>query len=146
MKVVLQRCETSDQGTFGKLYIDGEYFCETGELPWRDNARGKSCIPAGTYEVRWDPSPKYGFKFEVFDVEDRTTILIHAANLMGDEDLGFKAEVDGCIALGKTVGYLNKQRALLGSRKKVEEFEALMDKKSFPIEVIDAPAVEKVAA
>lgn len=96
---VLLRKRTGDSGTFGELEIDGEKF-KTGELPWRDNARGKSCVPAGEYLVEWDPSPKYGFKYELRDVPGRTVILIHSANFMGDEDKGLKAEVDGCIALG----------------------------------------------
>jgi len=134
--VVIYRKRTGKTGTFGELEIDGEKF-KTGELPWRNNVPGKSCVPAGEYLVEWDPSPNYGFKYELRAVPDRTVILIHAANLMGDEDRGLKAEVDGCIALGGAYGVINGQDAIVGSRTAVERFEALMEKKPFKLRIVD---------
>jgi len=135
-KATLRRTEMGDAGTFGVLEVDGHTF-HTGELPWRDNRKGKSCVPAGTYTVKWDPSPKYGFKYELFDVPGRTTILIHAANYVGDEDLGYKAQVDGCIALGSGVSELDGQMAVRGSKDTVKTFETLMRLEPFELEIID---------
>ena len=36
---------------FGFLYIDDEYYCQTLELPDKDNKRFKSCIPEGEYSI-----------------------------------------------------------------------------------------------
>lgn len=135
-QVVLRRREMGDEGTFGVLEVDGLEF-KTGELPWRDNARGKSCVPAGTYLVEWDPSPKYGMKYELRNVPDRTTILIHSANHVGDEDMGLKAQVDGCIALGSDISELEGQMAVRNSVKSVEKFEKYMDHKPFNLTIID---------
>lgn len=50
------------------------------ELPDRDNARWKSCIPAGRYDVMpWD-SPTFGRCFKILDVPERDDILIHIGN------------------------------------------------------------------
>jgi len=135
-KATLRRLRMGDAGTFGELEVDGHTF-KTGELPWRNNARGKSCVPAGTYLVEWDPSPKYGHKYELRNVPGRTTILIHAANFVGDEDKGFQAEVDGCIALGSAISPIEGQMAVRGSRDAVEDFEKLMGLEPFTLEIID---------
>lgn len=136
LRATLRRTQMGDTGTFGVLEIDGKEF-RTGELPWRSNKRGKSCIPAGVYLVQWDPSPKYGHKYELRNVKDRTTILIHAANYVGDEDKGLKAQVDGCIALGYDISPLEGQMALRKSRDAVEDFEKMMGLEDFELEIID---------
>ena len=135
-QATLRRTEMGDAGTFGVLEVDGHTF-HTGELPWRDNRRGKSCVPAGTYIVKWDPSPRFGHKYELFGVPGRTTILIHEANFVGDEDLGFQAEVDGCIALGSALGVIDGQQAVTGSKKAVKRFEELLAHEPFELTIID---------
>jgi hypothetical protein len=135
-QVTLRRTSMGDHGTFGVLEVDGLKF-HTGELPWRDNKRGQSCVPAGTYLVEWDPSPKYGMKYELRNVPARTTILVHAANYVGDEALGYRAQVDGCISLGYKRGELEGQDAILDSKQAVRDFEAHMDKEPFELTIID---------
>lgn len=135
-KVTLRRTQMGDAGTFGVLEVDGKQFV-TGELPWRDNHTGVSCVPAGTYQVKWDPSPKFGFKYELFGVPHRTAILIHAANHMGDVSKGLKSELNGCIALGTGTVVLDNQKAVTGSRKAVAEFEELMGGQLFEITILD---------
>lgn len=135
-RVTLRRTEMGDAGTFGVLIVDGKEF-KTGELPWRDNKRGKSCVPAGIYRVSWQPSGKYGHKYELQGVKGRSDILIHAANLVGDEDLGYKAQVDGCIALGYSRGLVEKQPAVVRSRDAVKDFEDMMGLEDFELEIID---------
>lgn len=135
-RAVLRRTEMGDAGTFGVLEIEGQTF-QTGELPWRENRRGKSCVPAGVYRVSWQPSGKYGHKYELQGVPGRSDILIHAANLVGDEDLGYVAQVDGCIALGSTRGAIGAQKAVMGSKVAVARFEELMGLEDFELEIID---------
>ena len=135
-RAILRRTEMGDAGTFGVFEIDGQKF-HSGELPWRDNRCGKSCIPAGVYLVSWLPSGKYGHKYQIRGVPDRSHILIHAANFVGDEDLGLAAEVDGCIALGSARSRIEGQAAITGSKNAVSRFEAYMCCEDFELEVID---------
>lgn len=66
----------------GKLNLYDEaqlvYDCVTLELPWKDNKRNESCIPAGEYLVKLRYSEKYGNHLIVMGVKDRDYILIHA--------------------------------------------------------------------
>lgn len=135
-EAILRRTSMGDAGTFGVLTVDGLSF-HTGELPWRNNARGKSCVPAGEYLVRWMPSGKYGHKYQLQDVEGRDHILIHAANHVGDEDKGYKAQVDGCIALGSDIKQLDGQLAVRNSKNSVEAFEVHMDYQPFRLIIVD---------
>lgn len=132
----LVRTDMGDTGTFGTLTIDGKEF-KTGELPWRDNAKGKSCIPAGVYLVSWRPSGKYGHKYQLQGVPGRDHILIHSANYVGDEDLGYKAQVDGCIALGRDISDMDGQIAVRQSKDAVMDFEKMMGLDDFEIEIVD---------
>ncbi len=52
MVVSLNRWDFFDEQTIGSLMMDGEIFCYTLELPWRENRKNISCIPIGDYEVR----------------------------------------------------------------------------------------------
>ena len=135
-RVTLRRTKMGDAGTFGVLIVDGREFV-TGELPWRDNARGKSCVPAGNYTVRWSPSAKYEMKYQLQGVPGRSHILIHAANHVGDEDKGLKAQVDGCVTLGAEIGKLDGQKAVLGSRDAVKAFEDIMGLEPFELHIVD---------
>lgn len=115
-KVTIERTETDDEGTFGLLTTDTGWQCYTGELPWRDNEQGKSCIPAGTYPAVWRPSPKHGECYGVESVPGRTDIEIHSANWMGDQDKGKKCQLAGCIAPGRAIDTLVGQKATISSR------------------------------
>ena len=52
VSLVLIRDTFTKESTIGKLYINGESFCDTLENPWLDNQRNISCIPEGQYKVR----------------------------------------------------------------------------------------------
>lgn len=79
------------KGTNGQLYAAGEKFCDTIELPWKENQRQVSCIPEGRYELRRRYTPKFGYHFLLREVPGRSNILIHAFN-------DAMAESRGCIA------------------------------------------------
>ena len=118
--VILIRDETGPQGTFGRLKVmETGFTCYTAELPWLDNARGKSCIPEGTYGATYmarSASGKFKEVYHLHEVEGRSGILLHAGNYAGDKDKGFEAHSDGCILIGQLRGVLDGQQAVLASR------------------------------
>lgn len=134
MKLI--RLETSDEGTFGILNYGGRYLF-TGELPWRGNARGESCIPTGIYQVFMRTSPRFGRCYEIQDVPGRSDILLHNGNWCGDDTLGFKTHVDGCVLLGLSRGRLDSQNAVFSSRRARHKFENEMAGAPFELEIIE---------
>ena len=97
----LERDVHTDKSITGKLYLDNKFFCYTIELPWKDNQKNISCIPANTneiksYPIRFRPACESGkFKYDhlhVLDVTNRSYILIHRAN--------FPKDIQGCIGVG----------------------------------------------
>lgn len=136
MKTVkLVRTTSTEAGLFGNLSVLGLHSIE---LNWRDNKRKVSCIPAGSYNCAFKASPKYGMCYHVLDVPNRSAILIHAANFAGLVSNGQRADLEGCIALGKATGELYGQPALLQSKVAVREFIRYMKKAPFILEIIDA--------
>lgn len=134
----LTRTETSDQGTFGTMVTDTGTTVRTGELPWRDNQQGLSCIPAGTYTVTWGDSPAHGPCYHVQNVPGRTDIEIHAANLMGDTTKGFRCELLGCIAPGLHVGDFGGQRAVVASRPGLQRLILDLNTEDFQLTIVES--------
>lgn len=118
MKLTLNRKFKGQTYTIGDLSIDGKFFCNTiedavRELPATcpDTPRGRSCtckekvysktaIPAGTYKVTLQYSPKYKKKMPyLHDVPHFLGILIHSGNTEGDSA--------GCIIVGKKFHFKN---------------------------------------
>lgn len=127
--------EFTASGTFGKIIVDKQLFF-TAELPWRDNKPMISCIPEGVYECSWTYSSRFKrYTYLVEDVDGRAGIRFHPANFVGDREKGFKAEVDGCISLGLAQGFMNGQRAVLGSAKAVKAFENYLAEEPFILEI-----------
>lgn len=136
-RIILERFETSDQGTFGRIQIGNETFY-TGELPWRDNASNISCIPSGLYECRFTMSARFKRRmYLVSGVNNRSGIRIHSANLMGAKDLGYRCQLNGCISLGERLGVIEGQKAILVSSPAVRRFESLMNGQNFILEIIN---------
>jgi hypothetical protein len=138
---VLERIEYSDHGAFGRIWARGLGLF-TGEQPWRDNARNVSCIPPAPdaepelHRVVWTFSPRFRrFMYLLLGTEPRTGIRKHPANLMGDRALGFRSQLNGCIALGERLGWLDGQKALLLSAPAVRRFEAHMGHAPFVLEI-----------
>ena len=52
VNLLIIRDTFTDKSTIGRLFINGESFCDTLENPWIDNQRNISCIPEGQYKVR----------------------------------------------------------------------------------------------
>lgn len=94
-------------GTFGYAQSEAGVLYSV-ERPWLSNAHGVSCIPEGSYECRPTYFHKGGYDaFEVQNVPQRSGILIHIAN--------FPTDVEGCIGLGKKLGTIMGQWAVLES-------------------------------
>ena len=141
-KLFLYRLESSDEGTFGILLLNGVYW-HSLELPDRDNKPNISRIPKGEYEVSLRYSPQFKRKlYQVKNVKDRTYILFHGANFAGDTKKGFQTHLQGCITLGKKVGRARnrfgvKQNCVFSSRKAIRELMTLLDNKTFKLEIKD---------
>lgn len=83
----------------------------TLELPWRDNLRGKSCIPDGRYAVIKHMSPRFGQCFWLQNTFPRTQILVHAGN--------YNTDTAGCLLVGNAFADMNNdgEKDLKGSRE-----------------------------
>lgn len=137
-KIILERREFSDEGTFGRLVLGSQsYF--TGELPWRENRADISCIPLGIYEWIYTYSPRFRRNLYLATRVDggRFGVRIHPANFMGDLSKGYKCQLNGCVALGERIGIISNQKGLLLSSPAVGSFERLMNYKPFVMEIIN---------
>lgn len=134
--LVLTRMETSDEGTFGKLPLGGGLRLYTGELPWRNNAQGVSCIPPGDYECEPYTSATKGQCFRLKDVPGRTGILIHVANFVGSKDK-FRCQLEGCIAPGTGRGFLEGQDAVVSSSAAMAALKNALGDDPFTLTIVD---------
>lgn len=139
MIATLARAESTDQGTFGVLVFGGQT-ARTVELPWRDNARQRSCIPVGSYRCAIVQSPRFGRVYGVQNVPGRTHVLIHSANFGGDVDLGWTTQLHGCIAPCQRVGMMRNnagkmQAAGLVSRPALNSLMAWANGQPFTLEI-----------
>lgn len=102
MELLVKRINFAKGYTTGKLYVNGEYFCDTLEdtvrnLPVETKVAGETAIPAGTYGVVVNRSPKFGRELpRLIDVPYFTGILIHRGNTAKD--------TAGCILVGVSAG------------------------------------------
>ena len=112
MKLTLNRIFKGTTYTIGKLYIDGEYFCDTIEdtvrdLPaactntpkWlpckcKEKIHSETAIPAGNYKVTMEHSPRFKRTLPyLHNVPHFLGILIHNGN--------DQTHSSGCIIVGK---------------------------------------------
>lgn len=104
MNLTLKRIAKRDTYTVGQLYIDGRYWCDTLEDRVRDLSKerkvaGETAIPAGTYDVVVNISPKFKRLLpRLLSVPHFEGVLIHRGNTATDSA--------GCILVGenKAVG------------------------------------------
>jgi hypothetical protein len=139
MIATLTRGASTDQGTFGVLKF-GTSVIRTVELPWRNNARQRSCIPPGVYRCSIVNSPRFGRVYGVANVPGRTHVLIHSANFAGDVDLGWTSQLHGCIAPCQRVGAMRNsggkmQAAGLLSRPALNSLMAWAAGQPFNLEI-----------
>lgn len=129
--VVITR-ETHDcKETLGTLVAvkgGATFTCKTLELPWLNNQHNISCIPTGTYTVKYTFSPRMlKFTYEVQNVPNRSGIRIHVGNYYSD--------LLGCIALGNGLTDINHDGEIdvVNSKITITAFEGFMGKTSFTL-------------
>ena len=98
INLLILRNTFSDESTIGELFLNGETFCDTLELPYRDNQKSVSCIPTGEYTVRLrtarESATRDYLHLLVQEVTARSHILFHRGNSAKD--------TRGCILVGQT--------------------------------------------
>ena len=98
MELRVQRIAKRDTYTIGRLYIDGERFCDTLEDRVRDltkeaKVKGQTAIPTGRYRVYLTYSPRFKRILPLLDsVPHFTGVRIHRGNTAKD--------TEGCILVG----------------------------------------------
>ena len=98
MELQVQRIAKRDTYTIGRLYIDGERFCDTLEDRVRDlnkeaKVKGQTAIPTGRYKVFLTYSPRFKRILPLLcDVPHFTGVRIHRGNTAKD--------TEGCILVG----------------------------------------------
>lgn len=110
MKLRVERLWKKATYIVGRLYVDGKLYCNTLEDVVRDldkeeKVPGKTAIPAGTYKVVYNWSPKFGRNLpRLLNVPHFEDILIHPGNTADDSA--------GCILVGNNtaVGRLTNSR------------------------------------
>lgn len=107
LQLKVERFESSSNSMIGKLYLQGKFLCYTLEEAWRNNARGNSCVPSGTYNayLRYTSlKSQREWCFELTNVPNRTAIQIHIGN--------DPSHTEGCILVGLTHGPDNVGRSV----------------------------------
>lgn len=132
MNIILERYCYDDSWTLGKLII-GEKSFYTVERPWKDNRSSISCVPDGNYllEPFLRPSGEKAFRLinPLLDVyaneidipegtHGRYLILMHAANM--------PTQVEGCIAVGLSDGWMEGGAAVLSSKSAMSRVRDLL--------------------
>ena len=120
MKLTLKRIALRSTYTIGRLYVDGNYFCDTLEDAVRDlnkngkfdngekKIKGKTAIPYGTYEIKWTYSPRFKkYTPQLMNVPSFEGIRIHNGNSSD--------HTEGCLLLGenKKVGMVLNSKATI---------------------------------
>ena len=97
INLLIIRDTFTENSTIGKLFINGEFFCDTLENPYINNERNISCIPAGQYKVRLrlarESATRDYLHLLVQEVPSRSYILFHRGNTAKD--------TRGCILVGQ---------------------------------------------
>jgi hypothetical protein len=81
-RMKLYRLSQCDKQTMSRFMVNG-YTCPALELPWQDNQKDISRIPAGTYPITHQISPTFGASIRLHDVPGRENIVVHFGNFVG---------------------------------------------------------------
>jgi hypothetical protein len=125
MKLMVIRKIFTDVSTIGELEVDGVHQCLTLEDPVRDTKiKGKTAIPAGTYDLVIAPSPKFGRRMpRLQNVPGFKGILIHWGNTAAD--------TKGCILVGQSKG----KDSILSSKAAFNALFTKLDAASGPMSI-----------
>ena len=125
MKIKVDRIYKGESYTIGKMYLNGEYFCDTLEDAIRPvKIPNETAIPAGIYKVKVTYSPRFKRNLPLLvDVPNYTGIRIHNGSN--------KDHTSGCIL----VGFNTSKGILSDSRKISDQLTNLLESLSEPIEI-----------
>ena len=97
MKLLLERIYKAPTYTIGRLYLNGDFFCNTLEdvvRPAGVKVYGETAIPFGTYKVKLTMSQRFKKVMPILlSVPMFEGIRIHAGNT--------EADTSGCILVGE---------------------------------------------
>ncbi len=144
MKLLLKRHFKGTEYTIGRLYIDGEYFCDTLEDTVRDlpatcpntsqwencecseKVYGKTAIPPDIYKVTMEYSPRFKRKLPLLhNVPHFLGILLHSGNQA--------SESHGCPLLG----FNTVKGKVLNSRVTSDKLNAILSEQDeITIEIV----------
>lgn len=128
MKILLKRCYM-DNVTIGTLTA-GKLSLRTIEPPWRNNRRGVSCIPEGSYSIEFRHSRRFNRGLPtLINVPQRAGILIHSGNTQADST--------GCILVGYDLHVGGGGPILLRSRDALSDLQRQIWIDDCEIEIID---------
>lgn len=139
MKLKLNRVYFAPTYTIGKLYVDGELFCDVLEDTNRDKNKdgdlndpgegkvyGETCIPFGKYKVIITMSQRFGRLLPLLlNVKGFKGIRIHPGNTAID--------THGCLLVG-----INDKKGRISNSKTTFEklFNLMKDEKDIEIEIV----------
>ena len=99
INILIIRENFTDKSTIGQLFLNGEKFCDTLELPFKNNQKNISSIPAENYDVRLrlarESATRDYLHLMIKEVPDRSYILFHRGNSAKD--------TEGCILVGRGI-------------------------------------------
>lgn len=120
MHITVDRVELAPDATIGSLSVDGEWLCWTCEDAVREapgrpvaewKAAGQTAIPAGTYRLVVNQSPRFRRSLPLLlDVPGFVGIRIHPGNSAGDTE---GCILPGLVRAGMTVSQSRKAFDLL---------------------------------
>lgn len=135
--VTLTRDEQNRDGTFGRMRLLSGVIIRTCEDDWLQNARGRSCIPAGMYQLVRTTYWKHNVEtFEVVPVPGRTRILVHVGNT--EED------TLGCILTGLRRGEIMVAKDEDTGQPKVMKQAVVESRQAFKLFMQSMAGVDRV--
>lgn len=129
----LDRLQDNETQTLSRLYfyttLNLIFQCVCLEPAWEDNQKFISCIPKGIYRVVPRYSTKYGWHWEVLDVDGRSLILIHWGN--------FRKDTEGCICVGKKFFDIDKDgnKDVTSSKATMKAMRRVVGRKEFLLKI-----------
>ena len=132
MRLVVNRIFKGKDYTIGKLYINGQYLCDTLEdvvRPIEEKVYGKTAIPEGTYTIVLTMSNRFKKILPLLlQVPKFEGVRIHSGNTAAD--------TEGCILVGKNKekGKVLESRAVFAQLMK--RLESVENKETITIELV----------
>lgn len=132
MRIVVKRTFKGKDYTIGKLYINGQYLCDTLEdvvRPIDEKVYGKTAIPEGTYTIVLTMSNRFKKILPLLlQVPKFEGVRIHSGNTAAD--------TEGCILVGKNKekGKVLESRAVFAQLMK--RLESVENKENITIEIL----------